>query len=48
VAYLQIYQSVQLLTKVDLNELRAKVKPFASPEAVMEELLEHVFFEWSL
>jgi translation elongation factor EF-1beta len=30
-------------TEVDLDELKAKVKSFASPEAVMEELLEHVF-----
>jgi translation elongation factor EF-1beta len=30
-------------TEVDLDELKAKVKSFASPEAVMEELLEHVY-----
>jgi hypothetical protein len=28
---------------VDLDDQKAKVKSFASPEAVMEELLEHVF-----
>ncbi|KAL2782482.1 hypothetical protein BJX66DRAFT_331162 [Aspergillus keveii] len=30
-------------TEVDLHELKTQVKSFASPEAVMEELLEHVF-----
>jgi hypothetical protein len=29
-------------TEVDLDALKAKVKSFASPEAVMEELLAHV------
>jgi translation elongation factor EF-1beta len=28
--------------EVDLDELKAKIKSFASPEVVMEELLEYV------
>ncbi|KAL2782458.1 hypothetical protein BJX66DRAFT_331171 [Aspergillus keveii] len=30
-------------TEVDLHELKTEVKSFASPEAAMEELFEHVF-----
>jgi hypothetical protein len=30
-------------TEADINELKAQVKSFASPESVIEELLEHVF-----
>ncbi|KAL3439832.1 hypothetical protein BJX65DRAFT_317343 [Aspergillus insuetus] len=32
-------------TEVDLDDLKAKVKSFASPEAVMEELLNDGYFE---